>query len=74
MADKKKPVAIIKSNDTGRLFDIDNMMRVYEYDANLWPSTIEKDLENLRGHVAATWQNRDLSPSYIDILRRLTPQ
>jgi len=70
LADKKKPVAIIKSNDTGRLFDVDNMMRVYEYDPNLWPSTIDRDLENLKAHIKATWENRSTNPSYIDILRR----
>lgn len=30
-----KPVALIKTRDTGRIFDVDNMLRVYEYNQNL---------------------------------------
>lgn len=29
------PVALIKSKDTGKIFDVDNMLRVYEYNPNL---------------------------------------
>ncbi|HYF69036.1 MAG TPA: hypothetical protein VD884_12920 [Ohtaekwangia sp.] len=28
------PVALIKTKDTGRIFDVDNMLRVYEYNPN----------------------------------------
>jgi len=38
-----KPVALVKASGTGRIFDVDNMLRVYEYNSNLWSSTIEKD-------------------------------
>jgi hypothetical protein len=73
----EKPVAIIKSSDTGRVFDIDNMLRVYEYDANLWNSTISKDVPGLIDHITATWENRHSDIAYIKLLRRqpmaLTP-
>ncbi|WP_293876693.1 MULTISPECIES: hypothetical protein [unclassified Sphingomonas] len=66
---QNKPVAIIKSDDTGRIFDVDNLLRVHEYDANLWPSTVAHDVPKIADHVKATWENRDTGRSYIDILR-----
>lgn len=65
-----RPVAIIKSKDTGRIFDVDNMLRVYEYNQNLWKSTIEKDVPELMEHFKAAWNNRDSELSYMKILRR----
>ncbi len=66
---ENKPVAIIKSDDTGRIFDVDNLLRVQEYDANLWPSTVGQDIPKIAEHVKATWENRNAGRSYIDILR-----
>lgn len=65
-----KPVALIKSKDTGRIFDVDNLMRVFEYDQNLWASTVQSDLPNLTDHIKASWSNRDDTQSYLRILRR----
>jgi len=65
-----KPVALIKSKDTGRIFDVDNLMRVFEYDQNLWASTVQSDLPNLTDHIRASWSNRDDTQSYLKILRR----
>jgi hypothetical protein len=65
-----KPVALIKASETGRIFDVDNMLRVYEYNANLWQSTIEKDLPELTEHIKAAWENRSSDQSYMKILRR----
>jgi hypothetical protein len=65
----EKPVAIIKSSDTGRIFDVDNMLRVFEYKENLWPSTIKTDVPGLEGHIRATWEAKDSNRSYISILR-----
>lgn len=65
-----KPVALIKSTGTGRIFDVDNMLRVFEYDSNLWQSTIEKDLPKLKDHIKAAWDNRDTNLSYMKILRK----
>lgn len=66
-----KPVALIKAAGTGRVFDVDNMLRVFEYKANLWRSTVEMDLPELTKHIKATWDNRDKDQSYMKILRRV---
>lgn len=66
---QEKPVAIIKTGDTGRIFDVDNMLRVFEYNENLWTSTIKSDVPRLEGHIRATWDNREANRSYISILR-----
>jgi hypothetical protein len=39
-----KPIALIKATGTGRIFDVDNMLRVHEYNSNLWKTTLEKDV------------------------------
>jgi hypothetical protein len=64
-----KPVVLIKAKGTGPLFDVDNMLRVFEYDPNLWQTTIEKDLPNLRDFIKGAWENRDSDKSYMKILR-----
>jgi hypothetical protein len=64
-----KPVVLIKAQGTGPLFDVDNMLRVFEYNANLWQTTIEKDLPNLRDFVKGAWENRTSEKSYMKILR-----
>jgi hypothetical protein len=65
-----KPIAIIKAKGTGRIFDVDNMLRVYDYDPCLWTSTLKLDLPNVRNHVKATWDNRDREVSYMKLLRQ----
>jgi hypothetical protein len=65
-----KPVALIRARGTGGIFDVDNMLRVWDYDANLWPSTIAKDVPALKEHVAATWDNRDNDITYMKLLGR----
>ena len=64
------PVALIKSRDTGKIFDVDNMLRVYEYNQNLWKSTIETDVKSLIEHFNTAWENRDSEQTYMKILRR----
>lgn len=66
---QEKPVAIIKTSDTGGIFDVDNMLRVFEYSQNLWTSTIKADVPRLEGHLRATWDGRENNRSYISILR-----
>lgn len=68
-----KPVVLIKASETGRIFDIDNMLRVYEYNANLWQSTVETDLENLTEHINGAWGNRKSEQTYMKILKRGLP-
>ena len=71
MGQGNKPVVIVKSNDTPRIFDVDNVLRVCEYNPNLWKSTIDKDVQNVADHIKATWQNKADTPTYMQIL---TPQ
>ncbi len=66
----RRPVALIRARGTGPVFDVDNMLRVFEYDPNLWPSAVERDLPRLIEHIAATWKNRDSESTYMRILRR----
>ena len=71
---EEKPVALIKASGTGQVFDVDNMLRVYQYRPNLWRSTLEVDLPEMAKHIKAAWENRDSDTSYMKILRRATAQ
>lgn len=64
-----KPVVLVKASGTGRIFDVDNLMRVYEYSANLWQSTLEKDLPAITDHIKAAWDNRMTGKTYMKVLR-----
>jgi hypothetical protein len=66
----QKPVALIKAAGTGRVFDVDNMLCVHEYQPQLWRSTVESDLPELTKHFRASWDNRTKDQTYIKILRR----
>jgi hypothetical protein len=55
---KEKPVILIKSKDTGPVFDVDNLLRVYMYDQNLWPSTVQGDVKGLTERISGMWENR----------------
>lgn len=68
-----KPVALIRAKGTGPVFDVDNMLRVLDYDSNLWSSTVERDLPKLTEHIEATWKNRDSQETYMKLLRRTEP-
>jgi hypothetical protein len=67
---EKKPVALIKASGTGRIFDVDNMIRVFEYQSTLWKSSIESDLPGLTDHIRATWEKKDSTTPYMDILMK----
>jgi len=64
-----KPVVLMKAEGTGPLFDIDNMLRVFEYNPNLWQTTIEKDMPELRDFIKGAWDNRNPEKTYMKILR-----
>ena len=66
---KEKPVVLVKAEGTGRIFDVDNLLRVYEYKAQLWRTTIEKDLPGLTEFVRGAWETRDSEQTYMKILR-----
>jgi hypothetical protein len=67
---EEKPVVLVRAKGTGRIFDVDNLLRVVEYDPNVWPSTVERDRPAVEEHIRAGWEGRDTSGSYLSILRR----
>lgn len=64
-----KPVCLIRAKGTAPIFDIDHMLRVYDYNPCLWPSTLEHDIPGLCEHIAETWNNKDKERSYLSLLR-----
>lgn len=65
---KELPVALIKAEGTGSLFDVDNLMRVLPYSPNLWPTTVTADIPRLADHIKAAWDNRTTARGYMEIL------
>lgn len=65
-----KPVVLIKSTETPRVFDVDTVLRVVEYNPNIWPSTIEDDMPKLVEHIKGAWGNRESEQTYLKILLR----
>ena len=66
---KEKPVVLVKASGTGRIFDVDNLLRVYEYKPNLWRTTVEKDLPSLTEFIRGAWEGRESDQTYMRILR-----
>lgn len=66
---EKKPVAIVRAKGTRPIFDVTNMIRMYDYDGNLWTSTVKEDIPKIAAHIKATWDGRQNSP-YIELLRK----
>lgn len=64
-----KPVALIRATGTKPIFDVDNMLRVEEYNPCLWPSTVEADMPKIADHIEGAWQQRGATQSYMKILR-----
>lgn len=64
-----KPVALIRSEGTPPIFDVDNMLRVYSYSPMLWRSTLERDIPKMSAHISAAWDNRESGNTYLKILR-----
>jgi len=64
-----RPVALIRAKGTGAIFDVDHMLRVEEYNPNLWPSTVAKDVPALTRHIQAAWDDRDSGATFMKILR-----
>jgi hypothetical protein len=65
-----KPVVLIRAEGTGQIFDVDNMLRVQDYNPNLWPSTVKKDVPKLTEFIKASWNNRDSDQTYLKILKK----
>jgi hypothetical protein len=49
------------------------MLRVYEYDPNLWLSSVEHDRPKLTDHIKAAWDSRESGLTYLKILRERRP-
>lgn len=64
-----KPIAIIRAKGTPAIFDVDTMLRVFEYNPNLWSSTVEHDRLRLTEHIKAAWENRKSNQTFMKILR-----
>ena len=65
-----QPIVIIRSKGTPPIFDVDNLLRVLEYDSNLWLSTTKFDIPRISSHIKAAWENKAIGPTYMNILRR----
>lgn len=66
----EKPICLIKAKNTLPIFDVDNLLRVLDYDANLWRSTLDIDIPRLVAHIKGSWESRETAPSYMKILRK----
>lgn len=64
----ERPIVLIKSKDTGPIFDVDNLLRVYVYDQNLWSTTVQADVKALAERIRGTWENREHAIGYMRIL------
>lgn len=64
-----KPVALIRAKGTPAIFDVDNMLRVFEYDPNLWTSTVDHDRPRVSEHIKAAWEKRESGLTFMKILR-----
>jgi hypothetical protein len=64
------PVVRVRARGTGPIFDVDNMVRVAEYDPNLLGSTVAADVPVLTEHIKGAWANKDSEDTFMKILRR----
>lgn len=65
-----KPVALVRAKGTGQIFDVDNLLRVEDYNPNVWPTTVQNDVPRIAAHIKATWENKDTALTFMKILRR----
>lgn len=66
----EKPTALIRAEGTTAIFDVDNLLRVFDYDPNLWKSTVELDVPKLTLHIKGTWDSRESTKSYMKLLKQ----
>jgi hypothetical protein len=64
-----KPVALIRAAGTGQIFDVDSMLRVWEYSPNLWRSSLESDIPALTAHIKGAWDGRSSGKTYLQLLK-----
>jgi nucleoside 2-deoxyribosyltransferase len=65
-----KPVVLVRAKGTGRIFDVDHVLRIVDYSPNLWPSTVAEDRPKLEAHIRGGWENRQSIETYRGILTR----
>jgi hypothetical protein len=64
------PTVLVKAVGTGRIFDVDNVVRVYEYNPNLWRTSVEEDLPKLTDFIKGAWESKESDRTYMKVLRR----
>ncbi len=69
-----KPVTLIRAKGTGHIFDVDNMLRVQEYDPNLWVRTVKVDIPAIQSHLEGTWKSRESNATFLKILQQQKPK
>jgi hypothetical protein len=67
------PVVLVRARGTPAIFDVDNMLRVEDYDPNLWTSTVKTDLPIFTEHIKAAWESRETAATFMKILRPEPP-
>jgi hypothetical protein len=68
---EKKPTVLVKASGTNPIFDVDHLLRVESYNANMWPSTVVADVPKLTEHIKGAWEAKDAGGTYMDILRQV---
>ncbi len=66
---KDLPTVLVKAVGTGKIFDVDNVIRVYEYNPNLWRTSVEEDLPKLTEFIRGAWESKESDRTYMKILR-----
>jgi len=61
---------VIRAKGTAAIFDVDSLLRVLDYDPNLWKSTIESDVPKITNHIKGSWDNKEANMTYMQILKR----
>lgn len=65
----EKPVALMRAAGTPAIFDVDNLLRVIDYNSNLWKSTLENDIPALTAHVKGAFENHKTAKTYMKLLK-----
>jgi hypothetical protein len=66
----EKPITLIRAKGTAAIFDVDSLLRVLDYDPNLWKSTIDTDVPKISSHIKGSWDNKEANTTYMQILKR----
>ncbi|MBI1210456.1 MAG: hypothetical protein GC190_03260 [Alphaproteobacteria bacterium] len=64
----EKPVLLIRAKGTEKIFDVDNMLRVFDYQPTLWQSSLKEDVPLLTEHIKSAWATRS-DRTYMQLLK-----